>query len=75
MDQVLGSQPIIDYEVAAGRGEKTLLVVSRPVLQRLIDGRTQGLAVRPLGALHAAFYASEHQGGRLGPRLHFNLAG
>jgi hypothetical protein len=44
------------------------------VLQRLLDGRTLGLAIRPLGPVDASFYASEFENGRLAPRLHFNLA-
>jgi len=62
---VLNSQMIIDGEVRPERGEKTYFTISRPVLQRLLDGRTHGLALRSLGAIQASFFA--------GARLLFNL--
>ena len=62
---------IIDWPATAPPGAKTYLTVSRPVLQRLIDGRTQGLALRPLGALTATFHASEST--TPSPRLLFTL--
>lgn len=73
LDAVLNPQMSIDERVAAGRGAKTLVTISRPVLQRLLDGRTLGLAIRPLGPIDATFYASEHEGGRLAATLHFGL--
>jgi hypothetical protein len=44
-------------------------VISRPVLQRLLDGRTLGLAVTPLGPIAASFRCC----GTDAPRLLFNL--
>lgn len=73
MDAVLNPQMIIDERVAERRGDRTLITISRPVLQRLVDGRTLGLAIRPLGPIDATLYASEHEGGRFGPRLFFNV--
>jgi hypothetical protein len=64
---------IIDVDVAAGRGGKTLATISRPVLDRLLSGRTLGIALRPLGAVSASFYAMENQGGRFAARLYFDL--
>jgi hypothetical protein len=49
-----------------------LVTISRPVLQRLLDGRTNGIALKPLGAIVASFFASEHENGRLAARLLFN---
>lgn len=72
-DDVLNSQMIIDGEARPGRGEKTYFTISRPVLQRLIDGRTLGLAVRPLGAIHASFFARDDAVGLSGARLLFDL--
>jgi hypothetical protein len=63
-------QPIIDLEPAERQGERTLLAISQPVLQRLVDGRTRGLAIRPLGALSAAFYGRDG-GVERAPRLRF----
>ena len=52
-----------------GDGSVTHFTISKPVLQRLVDGRTLGLAVKPLGSISASFYAMESQAGRLGGRL------
>ena len=67
LDDVLNEQMIIDVDVA--ESGKTYATISRPVLQRLLDGATRGLAIRPLGAINVAFFALEQ--GR-GPRLLFN---
>jgi hypothetical protein len=55
--RVFNGQMIIDWPVAAGDGRKTYFTISRPVLQRMIDGRTLGLVIRPLGSISASFYA------------------
>jgi len=78
LDEVINPQMIIDVEVAEDtlpveRGSKVLVTISRPVLQRLLDGRTNGIALKPLGAINASFYASEHEHGRLAARLLFNV--
>ncbi|MCK7489552.1 MAG: hypothetical protein MZU79_04415 [Anaerotruncus sp.] len=65
---VLNPQPIIDWPVAAGDGAKTYLTIPAPMLQRLIDGKSRGLALTPLGSIEAAFYASRGERRRgLGP--------
>lgn len=71
-DFVVCPQMIIDWPVSEGNGAKTYLTIPRPVLQRLIDGRTLGIAVRPLGAIHASFYSREYEGGKFSARLLFN---
>jgi hypothetical protein len=73
IDNVLNSQMIIDVEVSQTTGSKTLITISNPVLQRMVDGRTLGLAIRPLGAINASFYAMENQDGKFAPVLRFNL--
>lgn len=72
-DDVLNPQPIIDWPVAAGDGAKTRLTIPAPVLQRLVDGRTLGIALTPLGAVEASFYAREERGGRSAAVLRFNI--
>jgi len=72
---VLNPQTIIDWPVTPGDGGKTYLTIPLPVLQRLIDGRTLGLALTPLGAIEASFYAREERGGAAAARLRFNLKG
>lgn len=73
LTDALNSQMIIDYEVNAVKGGKTVFTISQPVLQRLIDGKTLGIAIRPLGAVVASFYASEYRQGIFSATLHFNV--
>jgi hypothetical protein len=72
LNSVFNAQMIIDIDVTEGRGGTTLATISNPVLQRLVDGKTLGLAIRPLGAVLASFYAMENQAGRFSAKLHFN---
>jgi len=72
IDRVVNPQMVIDWPVTEGRGSVTRFVISKPVLQRMIDGRTLGLAIRPLGSIAASFYAAREDG-RPGARLLFNV--
>lgn len=67
---VFNPQMTIDLELAEQPGGKAYFTLPRPVMQRLLDGTTKGLLIRPLGALSASVYASEDAAGR-GPKLHF----
>lgn len=69
---VFNSQMIFDAELAEQRGGKNAIVLPRPVMQRLLEGKTKGLVIRPLGALVASVYASEDQGADRSPTLHFS---
>ncbi len=71
---VFNTQMIYDIEMADEPGSKNFITLSKPVLQRLLEGKTKGLLIRPLGALDASFYASENETGDNGPKLYFNLA-
>jgi hypothetical protein len=73
LDRVLNTQMVIDWPVTAGDGGKTFLTIGKPVLQRMIDGKTLGIAVKPLGAISASFYAMENEGGKNAARLYFNV--
>ena len=73
LEDVVNGQMIFDVAPTEQRGGKTRVTISRPVMQRLLDGRTKGLLIRPLGAIDATFYASEAGNGRA-PRLFFNVA-
>ena len=64
---------IIDIEVEEGRCSKNLITISNPVLQRMIDGKTLGLAISALGAVNASFYAMENQSGNFSAKLHLNV--
>jgi hypothetical protein len=74
LSSVFNSQMIIDIDVRAGRGSKSYATISRPVLQRLIDGKTLGIVIKPLGAVSASFYSMKDQRGRFGAMLHLNVA-
>lgn len=69
--EVFNAQMIIDLELAAAPGGKAYFTLPRPALQRLLDGRTKGLLIRPLGALSGTIFASENPAGN-GPVLHFS---
>jgi hypothetical protein len=75
LNRVLNTQMIIDWPVAEGDGGKTYLTLSKTVLQRMIDGKTYGIAVKPLGAISASFYSMENESGKYAARLYFNLQG
>ena len=70
-DEVFNPQMIIDLELASAPGGKAFFTLQRPVMQRLLDGRSKGILIRPLGALSGSIYASENPAGH-GPVLHFN---
>jgi hypothetical protein len=72
LDEVINTQMIIDWPVTEGDGSKTYFTISRPVLQRLIDGRTLGLAIKPLGAISASIYAMENADRHVHARLLLN---
>src|SRR5690554_750961 len=71
LQSLINGQMIFDTDVAQANG-KTFVTLSRPVMQRLIDGTTRGLLLKPLGALEVSFYDSEHGDGSQAPTLHFN---
>lgn len=73
LDRVLSPQMIIDWPVTEGDGGKTYLTLSKPVLQRMLDGRTLGIAIKPLGAISASFYALENGDGERAAQLRFDL--
>ncbi len=78
VEDVIDTQMIINVEVAEDTlpvtpGSKTLVTISRPVMQRLLDGKTKGIVLRPLGPINATFDALEFEGGRNAARLLFNL--
>ncbi|MBN2347999.1 MAG: hypothetical protein JXJ22_04130 [Bacteroidales bacterium] len=71
LTEVFNTQMIFDLELSEKNGSKSYITISRPVMQRLLDGKTKGLVLRPLGAIDASVYDSENLKGD-GPKLHFN---
>jgi len=60
LDEVFNSQMVIDVDVSGPPGSITSITIPRPVLQRMVDGTTLGLAIRPLGTINVSFYAKEY---------------
>jgi len=73
LSDVFNSQMIFDVELSDEPGSKNFITISRPVLQRLLNGQTKGLLISPLGALNASLYSSENQIDNNGPKLHLNF--
>jgi len=72
-NDVINTQMIIDIDVADKEKRTNQITISKPVLQRLIDGKTHGLAIIPLGPINASFYAMENSDVNLISKLHFNV--
>lgn len=73
LETLVNGQMVFDVEPAAERGGKNHITLSRPVMQRLLNGTTKGLLIRPLGALEATFYDSQANDPKRAPTLYFNL--
>lgn len=73
LTKTLNSQMVIDVDISAERGGKTFATIPKVVLQRLLNGKTRGLAIKPLGAVSASFYGMEYRDVALTAKLHFNL--
>ncbi len=69
--EVIVSQCIIDSKVNYEKNGKTIVTISKPVLQRLIDGKSAGIAILPLGLISATFY--DRNTTDFAPRLRFNI--
>jgi hypothetical protein len=73
IEQVINTQMIIDDSVTWNQNRKVLFTISKPVLQRLIDGKTLGLAIKPLGAVNASFYSKDVGDRERSPRLYVEV--
>ena len=71
LEQVINTQMIIDDSVTWNGNGKVLFTISQPVLQRLIEGKSKGLAIKPLGAVNPVFFSRENQGST--PRLYIEV--
>ncbi|OPZ73476.1 MAG: hypothetical protein BWY82_01124 [Verrucomicrobia bacterium ADurb.Bin474] len=70
-EDVFNGQMVYDVELEPGPDGKIRVTLSRPVLQRMIDGTTKGLLIRPLGAVQAAILPVDSEAA---PSIHLNLA-
>ncbi len=59
LDQAINSQMIIDKDLDKNPGEKIYATISKPVMDRLLSGKSGGLAIRALGAVSFTFYDQE----------------
>jgi len=73
IQNVINTQMVIDFRVSPKNESSTFFTLPRPVLQRLIDGTTLGLAIKPLGAVNVTFKSMENEDGGVAPKLHFDL--
>ncbi|MFW6353080.1 MAG: hypothetical protein ACOC3I_01710 [Verrucomicrobiota bacterium] len=70
-EEVFNPQMVLDVALEPVRGATNRITLSRPVMQRLLDGTTKGLMLQPLGATVSSIYARE-VGEKTAPRLLFN---
>lgn len=73
IEDVINTQMIIDDSVTWNENRKVLFTISQPVLQRLIDGKTRGLAIKPLGVVNASFYSHENKQRDVAARLYVEV--
>ena len=73
IENVINTQMIIDDSVTWNHEGRVLFTIPQPVLQRLIDGTTYGLAIKPLGAVNATFYSRESAPKGKSARLYFEV--
>lgn len=71
---VLNTQMIIDIDIPDQKNSSRYIHIPRPVIQRLLDGQTKGIALYPLGALHASFYPGGGDDDPIRPKLYFNIS-
>lgn len=69
---VLG-QMFEDIPPSFAKGSKTLIQVSPPVLERLLSGRSKGIAIYAQGAVNAAFYSGRAVDPSMRPTLYFDV--
>lgn len=70
LDEAINTQMIIDDSVTWNKDGKMLFTLSQPVLQRMLDGKTKGLAIKPLGAVSAQFLCRESS---KAPRIYLDI--
>jgi hypothetical protein len=73
METVFNPQMIIDLDITEEPGGTTRAVIPRPVVQRLLDGRTRGIVLQPLGSVEASFFSRADSRGSRAARLHFDV--
>lgn len=72
LPEVVNPQMILDLDIEHDMNDKVYVTIPEPVMQRLLSGRSKGLALRPLGPIQVSFAASDNKARGNGPILHFN---
>lgn len=72
LNEVINSQTIIDSKINPIKGSKTVVTISQPVLQRLFDGKSFGIALGPLGLITTYFF--DRSSKSYAARLRFNIS-
>ncbi len=70
-DELYNTQMIVDIDMPKQNGSLIRLHIPRPVIQRMLDGTTKGIAIYPLGAMQASFHLGAAQTDQA-PQLYFN---
>lgn len=73
LNEAINQQMIVDVPVNENHFGKTIITISEPVMQRLFQNQSLGLAIKPLGVVNASFYSHESTNPKLQPKLRFNL--
>jgi len=71
--EVINEQTTVDTPLAIEKGGKVVVTLSQAVLQRLVDGTTSGLAIRPLGLIDASLMDASTEEGQYAARIRLNL--
>lgn len=69
---IINEQMVIDMDVPKGNDRWLDIPLSPIVIQRLINGKSKGLAILPLGSIQVSFYTLEAQRSEYVPTLYFN---
>lgn len=72
VNEVVNQQMIVDAPVSIEKGRPTVVTINRPVMQRLLEGTSKGIAITTLGGINASFYSHEEDK-QLAAELRFNL--
>jgi len=73
LNEVINGQMIIDVDPTLNENGMLEFSIPEPVIQRLINGTTKGLAILPLGAVHASFYNSGFRISEKRPTAYFDV--
>lgn len=74
INSALNPQMIIDVKIPSDSSPSLNIHIPRPVVQRLLEGQTHGIAIYPLGAVSVSFYPGQTKQDPVSPKLYFNVS-